>query len=389
MTLDKRDAFPDLLRGFALLGIAVVNVPFQSIDTFMGSEGSDLTQPVNALTAGLVMALFQAKFYLLFSFLFGYSAHYVINSELRKRGRWIGRSVGLIGLGILHFVFLFHGDILFLYGLFGLVLLALYFKKEKTIRRWAWGIYIFVVVNFFAISSLTLLGEWALAVKGKALPLELTFNSGLDSALANGSFIETVAPRFELWAVAAPNAFLLQGPLVFVAFLVGVLAARKNALASENVNPLLMKRLLTWGLALGLPLQVIGSIVFITNLLGANSAGIYLFSISLNFLSAPLLSAAYVALLWYASERLKLSLLSAAGRVSLSVYLGQSVVFSLIFSNWGFDQFGKLNVFQVTLVAVATWLALALLAKLLLRRFKKGPFEYLLTNFSKSFERRT
>ncbi len=80
----KRDRFPDVLRGFALLGIALVNVPYLAIDTVNAAEGSDLSQTANAAAAFFVMAFFQAKFYLLFSFLFGYSAHYVIKNEKSK-----------------------------------------------------------------------------------------------------------------------------------------------------------------------------------------------------------------------------------------------------------------------------------------------------------------
>lgn len=382
----KRDSFPDILRGFALFGIALVNIPYLSIDTINAAEGADLTQPSNALAAFLVLAFFQAKFYLLFSFLFGYSAHYVLKADKSNKGRWIARSVGLIFLGILHFIFLFHGDILFVYGLFGLILIALYFRSEKVIRGWAKGIYIGISVLFAALSVLTFVGETQLSAQGKSLPAD-TFTSNLDSALESGSFFETAGPRLEIWLFAAPNAFLLQGPLVFAAFLVGVLVARKNGLVTPDPN--LMKKLLVWGLVIGLPAQLFAAYLFIVNSTGVDSLGLYLVSLSLNFLTAPLLSAAYVVLLWKLSEKVKLGLLASAGKVSLTIYLSQSVVFSTIFSAWGFDLFGKLGVLEVTLIAALTWLVLAALAVLYLRFRNKGPMEYLLSGFSKLFERKS
>ena len=132
--MTARDRFPDILRGFALFGIALVNIPLLAIDPVLHNEGADLTVFSNASAAFVVMAFFQAKFYLLFSFLFGYSAHYVIKDSKANRGRWVGRSIGLVILGILHFSLLFFGDILFLYGLFGLLLLAFYFRKETTLK---------------------------------------------------------------------------------------------------------------------------------------------------------------------------------------------------------------------------------------------------------------
>lgn len=381
-----RDSFPDILRGFALLGIALVNLPLFSVDTVLALEGADLTNPTNASAAFVVMAFFQAKFYLLFSFLFGYSAHYVIKGDKANRGRWIGRSIGLIILGILHFTFFFHGDILFFYGLFGLILLALYFKSEKTVRGWAWGIYIAAGVFFIATTLLAWVGEIALAAKGKALPDE-TFVSNLDPALASGSFLDTVMPRLELWLIAAPNGLILQGPLVFVAFLIGVLVARKNGLV--EINETLVNKLIVWGLVIGLPTQMFAAYIFIGNSTGEDSLGVYLASLTINFLTAPFLSAAYLGLLWKISKKLKLGLLSSAGKMSLTVYLSQSVIFSFIFSAWGLGQFDKLNLLQVSMVGVGVYLLLATLSMIYLRFRNKGPMESLLTGFSKLFERKS
>jgi uncharacterized protein len=332
------------------------------------------------------MAFFQAKFYLLFSFLFGYSANYVIKGDMANRGRWVGRSIGLILLGILHFTLLFHGDILFLYGLFALLLLAVYFKQESTLRRWTWGIYVVGSVLFTALAFLTYVRESFLASKGKALPAG-TFVPGLNDALANGTFLETIPARLELWQVTAPSGFILQGPLVFAAFLVGVLVARKNALV--DVNKALMKKLIVVGIAIGLPLQLISAYIFVSNEVGDGSLGIYLLTLAVNFLSAPLLSAAYVGLLWFASQKLKLALLAAAGRMSLTVYLSQSLVFSIIFSAWGLGQFAKFGVTEVTLIAALTWLGLALFALIYLKSFRKGPMENVLSGFSRLFARKS
>ena len=108
----------------------MVNVQYFATDTISGFEALDLTDTRNSAATFIVMFLFQSKFYLLFSFLFGYSAHYVIKGEKSSRKRWIARSVGLVFFGLVHLVFLFHGDILFVYGVFGLLLAGLYFKKK-------------------------------------------------------------------------------------------------------------------------------------------------------------------------------------------------------------------------------------------------------------------
>ena len=388
MKISQRDSFPDILRGFALLGIAMVNIPLFSISTFNGAESLDLMDPQNASVAFLVAALFQAKFYLLFSFLFGYSAHYVLKGEKSNRRRWIARSVGLVLLGLLHLTFFFHGDILFLYGVFALLLTFLYFRKEKTLKVWAWVIYSITVVLFMGISLLVYLAEVVLVSKGKSFPSQETIGF-LDVALKSGGFLDIAAARFEFWLLAAGPAFLLQGSLVFVAFIVGVLVARRGGLAA-SLKPELMKKFAIWGLTLGLGLQLLSAYIFISNEQAESySLGLYLTAMAINFLTAPLMSAGLVGALWLLSQRWKLSLLSAAGRHSLSIYLGQSLVFSTLFSAWGFGLFQDLSLLSVVLIAAATWLALALLAQLNLRFRTRGPMEALLSGFSRMFERKS
>jgi uncharacterized protein len=385
--MTKRDSFPDILRGFALFGIALVNIPLLAINPVTHNEGADLTVFSNASAAFVVMALFQAKFYLLFSFLFGYSAHYVIKDSRANRGRWVGRSIGLMLLGILHFSLLFFGDILFIYGLFGLLLLAFYFRKEKTLKVWAWIIYVITGLLFAAFSALTLLGEQLLALKGKTLPDLGT--ADFSEVMTNTSYIDSIGLRLELWLTAAPSGFLLQGPLVFVAFLVGVLAARRNVLGS-SVDPNSMKKLAVWGLSLGLPIQLFSAYLFIQNAVAETySYGLYLIAISINFLTAPILSAGFVGLLWLMSQRFQLRILSSAGKYSLTIYLSQSVVFATLFSGWGFGLFAELGVLPVTLIAASTWLALAVVVHLVAKKGRKGPMESVLTNFSRMFERKS
>jgi uncharacterized protein len=388
MAITQRDSFPDILRGFALFGIAMVNIQFFSISTFNGAESLDLTQPESASVAFLVFALFQAKFYLLFSFLFGYSAHYVLKDQKSNRGRWIARAIGLVLLGLIHLTFFFHGDILFIYGVFALLLTLLYFRKEKTLKVWAWVIYIVTAVLFVVIAAFVYLGELIFASKGKTLPGLGTIDS-LDVALRSGGFLEIAVARFEFWLMAAGPAFVLQGSLVFVAFIVGVLVARKDGLGA-SLKPELMKKFAIWGLTLGLALQLLSAYIFITNEQAESySLTLYLVATALNFLTAPLMSAGLVGGLWLLSQKTKLSLLSAAGRHSLSIYLGQSLVFSTLFSAWGFGLFQELSLFSVVLIAAATWLVLALLAQLNLRYRTRGPMEAVLTNFTRLFERKS
>ena len=115
-----RQHFPDEVRGLALMGILWVNVPYLAISAQgfdRAINGSVWDQAIEFLVA----AVFQTKFYLLFSFLFGYSAHLILS----RSSSWhvfARRLVGLAILGLLHAVFFFAGDILLTYALLGISL---------------------------------------------------------------------------------------------------------------------------------------------------------------------------------------------------------------------------------------------------------------------------
>jgi uncharacterized protein len=149
-----------------------------------------------------------------------------------------------------------------------------------------------------------------------------------------------------------------------------------------------MKKLALWGLLAGLPLQLFSAYLYVNNAVAETySIGSSLLSLSINFVTAPLLSAGYVGLLWLLSQKLKLALLSSAGSYSLTIYLSQSLIFAILFSGWGFGLFDQLDVLPVALIAVATWLALAVLAYVAAKAGRKGPMETVLTGFSKLFVR--
>ena len=70
------------------------------------------------------------------------------------------------------------------------------------------------------------------------------------------------------------------------------------------------------------------------------------------------------------------------GRASLSVYIGESVLLSLLFCGYGLGFFGEWGAFPVVLSGIAAWVVLALLARAWLRRFRQGPLEALLARWT-------
>jgi uncharacterized protein len=77
-----------------------------------------------------------------------------------------------------------------------------------------------------------------------------------------------------------------------------------------------------------------------------------------------------------------LAIFRPAGRMSLSAYIGESLLLSMVFCAYGLGLFGKLNAGAVSALALGTWIALDLLAKATQSRWASGPLESLLRRFS-------
>ena len=377
----QRDLAPDVLRGFALLGILVVNIQFMGLNSDQGARGEWTQGFANGSATFLIAALFAGKFYLLFSFLFGYSSNYVIRNDRSNRARWIKRCLVLIAFGALHFTFLWHGDIIFVYGLFGLLLTFFFFRADRTLKIWS------RIVFFLSTFFIVLIG--ALALTAEYLLNEDLGSStvvSLDEILRSGSFLESIPARLEVWVLGIATGIFLQGGLAFAAFLLGVRLARANFLSSP-IDKAANERLIKKGLILGLPIQIIAAAILLQNEQSAEpSESVYLISLFVSFVTAPLLSMFYVGLIRkLVEERPNLvSWLKPAGKMSLTIYISQSVITSLIFGPWGLGLFQDLQTWQVFVLAFAIWLFLSYLAGQWLKRFNQGPLEKLVGSLTRN-----
>jgi uncharacterized protein len=241
------------------------------LNSDQGARGEWTQGFANGSATFLIAALFAGKFYLLFSFLFGYSSNYVISNNKSNRARWVKRCFVLVAFGALHFTFLWHGDIIFLYGLFGLLLTFFFFRADRTLKIWSRVIFSISTFFILLIGSLAFIAEYLLEED-----LGLSTVSSLDEILQNGTFLDSIPARLEVWALSISLGIFLQGGLAFAAFLLGVRLARSNFLSSpidKEANSRLMKK----GLVLGLPIQVIAAVILLQNEQAAKpSESIYL-----------------------------------------------------------------------------------------------------------------
>jgi uncharacterized protein len=373
----QRAHFADELRGFALLGIVLVNTPFLAIST-SGYTAASLAAWPDRLTAFLVVAFAQAKFYLIFSFLFGYSLSFLLSrNDAAQRTRYKRRLFGLALLGSLHAVAAFVGDILVLYALLGTAMLVLVRWSDRRLFAFA-GVALGVWLMLLAL----------LVVLESYVPSDAvasTIGQHLDAMLASGSFFDAAWARFGFW----PDAFVFIGTLnglaVLAMFAVGLIAGRHQVFSNPDRYPALWRHGIRLGLGIGLPLGLLSATLSIG--LGTDAGAIgktELVGVVLNFVSAPFLSYGYIAALARWRQRFPhgLRVFRSAGRMSLTGYLGESILLSLIFCGYGGALFGQVGAAVATLIGVGVWAALEVFSHLWLKRFQQGPFEMLLRRLS-------
>lgn len=379
-----RQAFPDQLRGIALLGIILVNVPFMAISGQSYTDASVATG-LDRTVAFLVTMLVAGKFYIIFSFLFGYSALFILKDGSKVHRRVFRRRlVALLLLGLAHAIFFFVGDILVTYALLGFALLLLVKRSDKAV--WLTAIIVYAVAAFW-ILALSVLTAIVTIVDPQAAAGELTLFDGYDAAMAAGTFGQAALERLQLYPFIAIQVIFGQGSLAFVAFCLGMLAARHRVLGRlEEFRPWL-RRSAIWGLAIGLPFQfactwlILGPGLPVG--LAAQPQSLVASTVLLIF--APILSIGYIGALGLLALRHPrvLSPFGRPGQASLTIYLGESVLLCVIFCGWGFGLFGTLGAAAATGIAIGCWAVLAIAMTLWLRRFPQGPLEWLVGRWTK------
>ena len=211
--LEREDAV-DELRGLALLGIALVNAPWLAISS-RGLTDASIAGTLDRAAAFLVFVLAQGKFYLLFSFLFGYSMRYHDGSVATRRRRLVG--LGL--LGVAHGLLLFEGDILLPYALCGFVLLALRGGGDRRLFAAA-------TVGFLLWAAM--LGLLAI-LDPAADPRPASALEAPDLILSEGGWLDGLRVRASLWQANLVTGALFMGGSLLGAMCIGELASRRRA----------------------------------------------------------------------------------------------------------------------------------------------------------------
>lgn len=371
----------DALRGFALLGIFVVNITFMA-SAYPGNLVIDpnFTAPIDDAARFIVTALFSMKFYLLFSFLFGYS--FVLQIDAADRAgkafvpRMLRRILGLFLIGVAHIVVFGAGDILTTYAVVALILLAMYRVRDTVALRTAAGIYVVVLASF--VSSALFVDRSAfMPDSAEALA---TAHTQTDDML--GSITDIMQHNLSGLDILILQAVSMQGPMALAMFLLGMVAARRQLFTHLDGSHSVLRQVQL----IGFPIGLVGAVLY-AGFGGPENLWATMASVA----TAPLLTAAYIATLIRAMHSRRLSwlrgALAPAGRIALTNYLAQTVAGFLLFTGIGFGLAGSVSPLMLIGVAFAVFALQVLVSAWWLRQHRYGPAEYLLRGFT-NFSRR-
>lgn len=376
----------DVIRGFALCGII-----FANLMSFTGFYSLSFTQIqslplLDRLVLFLIDVFIEGKFYTVFAILFG--AGFTILQQRRLAQEkpfaryWCKRMSVLLLIGVIHMMFIWHGDILILYSLLGFFLLFFTKLSNKQLLG-----YIALLLSAPLFIHLLAYFTFDNNFWGMLRDVANNFKSG--SGYEHLSLLEmrTSSEPFEVFianlysAIPRPMSYLITGrPFqVLGQFLIGILFVR-IFLNKTNPASLPSKRttilLLLFGTFLNIQYGIIKALIgspFLLNELGLYQGVVY-------HLGAIVMAFGYIALLSQLSLYPllnSLKKLAVLGRMSLTVYLTQTSVSVFIFYGYGFGLMGKVPFATIFLFGVGILLTQYLIAHWWFTFQKQGPIEML------------
>jgi uncharacterized protein len=356
-----RNAAVDSVRTVALVGICVVNVPFMALP--LPALLQPPAAPLDRAALFAVEALFQGKFFLLFSFVFGWGLQVQLRAATAKgapAGLWhLRRMLALAAIGCAHAVLVFAGDILVLYALLGLLVWPMRDWAPRRLLRFA--------------AAMAPLAALCLVVIGIAAsePGPLPASSGL-----GGSFIEATRQRLQDWPLALAFVALFNGPLALAAFAAGMAAAKVDFLAPGAVAFARLRRSTPALLAVAIPLNLAYAFALSG---GGWPPGLQLIAFAGLSIGGPALSAAYLVAIVSLAHRIRIPERAlAGGRNSLTGYVTDGVIAGLVFGGHGLGLFGTLGHAALLALALGIGVLGLALASAWDRLSPRGPLEALL-----------
>ncbi|MES3160267.1 MAG: DUF418 domain-containing protein [Halorubrum sp.] len=377
----------DALRGFALLGILVINIWLFGLPTiaqFNPTLYGDFTG-ANYLAWLVSHVFFERKFLTLFTFMFG--AGIVLFLELKAQKGQSGRKLHfsrtfwLLVIGLGHAYLLWYGDILVSYALCGF--LVVWVWQWRPLRQFILGVVLYAVPSVLylllgvgyllsAEDEQTLLEEELLAAFGAE------FSPDREIEIYQSGWLDQMAHRvpvvFEYHTLGfAFELFWSVGGLMIIG-----MSLYKWGVISNKRSTRFYQRMLVGVGGVGITLVLVG--VWVRSEFAWETVPVLTLAFQFNYWGAPLVATGYLAGIMLLCRRLRdgriVNGLTAVGRTAFTNYLLQTVIATSIFYGHGLGLFGQLSRVELLGVVVLIWTIQIPLSMWWMGRFRYGPVEW-------------
>jgi len=377
VTKAERVLYWDVLRGFAVLGVLMANMPLMSLSSSLDWSYPDPGEtPLDRFAFGFVRCFADTKFITIFSALFGAGLAFMSERALRRGapflGMWFRRIAIMAVFGLLHVAFLWFGDILTHYAIIGA--LAVWFRNFTPKTLVVTGLVFLVVGALFSAASA------GFEPKPEQEEGQRAMLARAAEVLPSGDFAASMEIRHEFFGGAVILMTVFWGPRTLGLFLLGMALMKTGILLRVQEHRRLAVRALVIGLAVGVPLQIVNVIYAFAGPPEGDDAMTDKLVAGLSlYLVALFLSPAYMGAiaLWVQTTALGWlqTRLAAVGRMAFTSYISHSVITTVIFNWCGlYDQWGRFEGLLLTfgIYAFQLWVSPIWLA-----RFRFGPLEWL------------
>lgn len=392
----QRHIHLDGLRGFAVMGILTINIgafalPQNAYFAPLDYGGSSLT---NAIAYLVNFILFDGKMRGLFSLLFGASMMLIIMraeaNGLSSAKIHYNRMFWLIIFGLLHFIFIWFGDILFLYGVMGCIAYLMHHMDARQLLKWGIGLYAAMTLLLSLMLGGLLVQKYQ-AVQPDASEESImqyedfTYQFYADSALSHmetmaykGSYSDAVNHRItEEWST--PLWSILIGFSETLPLMMIGMALLKNGFLLGGAPPRHYNAIILYGLGGALIISaILAAIIWQSDFDIA-----VLFNVQQAWGAIPrfMMTIGYAALFIMIMQRFSQSALiirvAAAGRMAFTNYIGTSIIMTFIFYGYGLDYFGEIGRLEQIYMVIAMWVLMMIWSKPWLMHYHYGPLEWL------------
>ncbi len=408
VTAGERVGSVDVLRGVAVLGILAMNIYSFAL------PASAYTDPTsyggftgfNLATWIFTHLFFEQKFMTIFSMLFGGGLVLMGMRADARRRRFLGvyyrRVLWLVFFGLLHAYLLWVGDILYHYGVCGLLLYPFRRKSPKTLLMIGFaGVLLAALLSFgmglfIGVMRDTAVEAEALVMEGEPLS---DFQEAMQEAWA-GMTAQLAPTAEEIDAQLAiyrggypgilrdriPQAFMMQTLLLLLSalwqvtglMLLGMGLMKLGVFAAQR-STRFYTRCVALGYGIGLPIVAVGTV----DLYRTDFDFVHAFKIGFQFnhFGSVLVALGHIGVVMLACKsdafpRARVRL-AAIGRMAFTNYLMQSVICTTIFYGYGFGLFGHVARFPLMGFVAAIWVLQLFASPIWLRHFRFGPAEWL------------